>query len=98
MVVDRMLVDPARAGDRRPKRVLPNRGAIIGIEGEDLVRHRSRVRPPGKATPGTIRGWASAPRRSPGNGRENSRRMPRLRTAAAASTLSAGFAPSRLLL
>ena len=59
---------------------------------------KSRVRPPGNRAPAKINGCASAPRRSPGNGKENSRLMPRLRTAAAVSTLSSRFAPSRVLL
>src|SRR6516164_3797770 len=40
MVVDRVLVDLARAGDRCSECAFPHRRAVIGIEREDLVRHR----------------------------------------------------------
>lgn len=92
MVVDEVDVEVPRPVDRRSERALPCGRTGIGIEGT-----RSRVRPPGNATPPTISGWASAPRASPGNGSENSRLIPRLRTAAAVSTFSSVFEPLRSL-
>jgi len=81
MVIDQVSVDVSRPVDRRSERALPYGCAIVGIESETWFAivassARSRVRPSGSRTPATINGCASAPRRSPANGKENSRLMP----------------------
>jgi len=40
MVIDQVGVDVSRPVDRKSERALPYGGAVVGIEGEDLVRHR----------------------------------------------------------
>jgi len=44
MVIDQVSVDVSRPVDRRSERALPYGCAIVGIESENLVRHRREQR------------------------------------------------------